>query len=277
MHKETTRPQYWILDFKKELPDLRGKAVVSPLHYGETVEISFVRGIEGETFINGKRFEYSEKNVFFIPPKHLHTSTYRRGGRGDDDMVCALQINVDALALFVDIEKILMKDDRALLDLAFCCGEFDTLWELAQSISDESQPFVSRVADTLRIFEIIAEQKKADAPVAQYSKAAIDMIEFVEKNYVDKLTLKQAAEHFGYSKQYFCKWCKREIGVAFNEFLNAVRITHARSLLSGGGSVEEVSEKCGFSDPSYFSKVFKKFVGMTPKAYAAKERSAMIR
>ena len=142
------------------------------------------------------------------------------------------------------------------------------LWEIAQLIVDESRPFVSRVADTLHFLEILLEQKKTDIPVAEYSKIAIDMIAFVEDNYGRKLTLQDAAKHFGYSKQYFCKWCKSEFGVAFNEFLNAVRITHARSLLTGGYSVEETAEKCGFSDPCYFSKVFKKFVGTPPKAYS---------
>lgn len=267
MHKETTRPQYWILDFKKELPDILGKTVISPLHYGETVEISFVRGIEGETFINGKRFDYHEKNVFFIPPKYLHTSTYRHGGIGKNDMVCAFHINVDALAPFIDVKKILLKENRTLFELAFRCDDFDMLWELTQLIVDERRSFVSRAADTLRFFEMLFEQKMIDVPVAEYSKAAIDIIEFVEEKYGSKLTLQHAAEYFGYSKQYFCKWCKSEIGVAFNEFLNAVRITHARNFLTGGCSVEETAEKCGFSDPSYFSKVFKKFVGTTPKAY----------
>ena len=109
MHKEATRPQYWILDFKKDLPDILGKTVISPLHYGETVEISFVRGIEGETFINGKRFDYHEKNVFFIPPKYLHTSTYRHGGIGKNDMVCAFHINVDALAPFIDVNSLFFR------------------------------------------------------------------------------------------------------------------------------------------------------------------------
>ena len=59
--------------------------------------------------------------------------------------------------------------------------------------------------------------------------------------------------------------------VTFNDFLNAVRITHARSLLEGGCSVEKTAEKCGFSDPSYFSKVFKKFVGTTPKSYTTNQ------
>lgn len=268
MHKETARPQYWILDFKKELPDLLGKTVISPLHYGETVEISFVRGIEGETFINGKRFEYREKNVFFIPPKYLHTSTYRHGGSGKDDMVCAFHINVDTLMPLIDVKKILLKENRPLFELAFRCDDFDVLWELTQSIADESRSFISRAVDTLRLFEILLEQKKEDDPVAEYSKVAIDMIRFVEENYASNLTLQDAAEYFGYNKQYFCKWCKNEIGVSFTEFLNAVRITHARNFLTGGCSVEETAEKCGFSDPSYFSKVFKKFVGTTPKAYS---------
>ena len=268
MHKEPTRPQYWILDFKKELPDILGKTVISPPHYGETLEVSFVRGIEGETFINGKRFEYREKNVFFIPPKYLHTSTYRKGGSDKEDMVCAFHINVGALTPFIDVKRILSKDNRTLFELAFRCDDFEMLWEITQLIVDESRSFVSRIADTLHFFEILLEQKKADAPVAEYSKAAVDMIAFVEENYASSLTLQHAAEHFGYNKQYFCKWCKSEIGVSFNEFLNAVRITHARNLLTGGCSVEETAEKCGFSDPSYFSKVFKKFVGATPKAYS---------
>ena len=276
MHKETTRPQYWILDSKKELPDILNKTVISPLHYGETVEISFVRGIEGETFINGKRFEYQEKNVFFIPPKYLHTSTYRKGGSGKDDMICALHINLNALAPFIDVKRILLKENRSIFELAFRCDDYDILWETVQSILDESRSFVSRVSDMLRLFEILLEQKKTDAPVAEYNKAAIDMIEYVEENYGGKLTLQHTAEHFGYSKQYFCKWCKSEIGVTFNEFLNAVRITHARNFLSGGCSVEETSEKCGFLDPSYFSKVFKKFVGTTPKAYTIEKRTPAI-
>lgn len=271
MFKEATRPRYFIFDFKTELPDLMKKTVVSPLHYGETVEISFVRGIEGETFINGKRFEYQEKNVFFIPPKLLHTSNYRKGGSRKDDMVCAFHVNIDALSPMIDVKKILQKDDKTLLDLAFRCEDFDGLWEIAQEILDESRPFFSRVTALLRLFEKIAEQKTTDTPAVEYSKVAMEMIDFVEENYAGKLSLQSASEHFGYTKQYFCKWCKTEMGVSFNEFLNAVRITNARKFLADGYSVEETSERCGFSDPSYFTKVFKKFVGTTPKAYGMKK------
>ncbi len=273
MFKEATRPRYWIFDFKKELPDLMKKTVVSPLHYGETIEICFVRGIEGEIFINGKRFEFQDKNVFFIPPKYLHTSNYEKGGIGKNDMICAFHINIDALAPIVDIKKILQKDDRTLLDFAFRCDDFDVLWGIAQDILNEKRAFVSRVTAMLHLFEKLTEQKKTDTPAAEYSKVAMEMIDFVEENYESKLSLQSAAEHFGYTKQYFCKWCKNEMGVAFNEFLNAVRITNARKLLSEGYSVEETSDRCGFAAPSYFTKVFKKFVGTTPKTYAIMKKT----
>lgn len=119
----------------------------------------------------------------------------------------------------------------------------------------------------LDLFEKLTEQKKVAEPVVKYSKVAMKMIDFVEENYANKLTLQTAADYFGYSKQYFCKWCKKEMSISFNEFLNSVRITHAREFLSDGYSVEETSERCGFSDPSYFTKVFRKFVRTTPKAY----------
>lgn len=270
MYKEATRSALWILDSKKELPDVMKKSVISPLHYGETVEISFVRGIEGETFISGKRFEYKEKNVFFIPPKYLHTSVYRKGGAGDGDMVCAFHINVEGLAPIINLKNLLLKDDRTLLDLAFRCDDFDGIWETVQTILDENRTFMARTIDLLRLFEMIANQKNTDDHVVEYSKVAARLIEFVEENYASKLTVQNAADHFGYSKQYFCKWIKIETGVTFNEFLNAVRIHHARTCLAGGYLVEETAEQCGFSDPSYFTKVFKRFVGITPKAYALK-------
>lgn len=268
MFKETTRPALFILDTKKELPDLRQNACISPLHYGETIEISLVRGIEGETVINGKRFVFREKNVFLIPPKYLHSSVYRKGGGKEGDMICAFHINAEALSSIINLKNLLLKDGHTLFDLAFRCDHFDSVWETVQMILDESRTFMARTIDLLRLFEMISNQKSIDDPVVEYSMVATRLIEFVEEHYASRMSVQIAADHFGYSRQYFCKWFKEETGVTFNEFLNAVRIQHARTRLAGGYSVEETAEQCGFSDPSYFTKVFKHFVGTTPKAYA---------
>ena len=268
MYKEITRPEPWVLDIKKELPDIAQKTVISPLHYGETVEISFVRGIEGETVINGKSFEYKEKNVFVIPPHYLHTSVYRRGGSHEGDMICAFHINTEELASVIDLKRLLLKDDRTLLDLAFRCDDFDGMWACVQRILDGGLSFLSRVTELLRLFELVSAQKSPAEHGVEYSKDALCLIEYVEESYACKLCVQTAADHFGYSKQYFCKWFKEKTGVTFNELLNAVRVDHACPLLASGYSVEQTAEQCGFSDASYFAKVFKRFAGVTPKAYA---------
>ena len=270
MFKETTRPIPFIMDIKSELPDLCQREVISPLHYGETLEIAFVKGIEGEIFINGKRFEFKEKNVFVIPPKYLHTSIYRKGGSKEGDTISALHINLQAITPLINLNKLLHKDNRTLPNLAFRCEGFEAIHEIARRISDESRTFLLRTVDLLKLFEMISSKKADDDGAFEYRGRAAEIIEFVEEGYSQKLTIDVAANKFGYSKQYFCKWFKHMIGVSFSEFLNTVRIHHARIYLENGYSVEEASTACGFSDPSYFAKVFKAQVGTTPKAYSLK-------
>lgn len=272
MHREMTRPMLWVLDRKEDLPDQKGRHVISPLHYGETVEIGFVRGIEGEIRINGRCFPFKEKNVFFIPPGYLHTSVYRTGGTKKGDMVCAFHINVNELAPLIDLNRLLQKDNLTLLDLAFRCEDFDALWEIVQRISDEGQSFIAKSRELLALFERIAEQKNTQELTVEYSKVAVGLINFVEAHYAEKLSVQIAADYFGYSKQYFCKWFKGETGMTFNDFLNTVRVHHACLYLASGYSVEESAAACGFSDPSYFAKVFKRYAEMPPKAYAAKNK-----
>ncbi len=77
--------------------------------------------------------------------------------------------------------------------------------------------------------------------------------------------MNDAAEFFGYSKNYFCKWLQNSIGTGFSEFLNVVRISHACAYLLDGYTIEATAELCGYTDSSYFIKVFKKFRGTTRK------------
>ena len=273
MFREPLRPVLWILDQKKQLPDIEKKPIISPLHYGDTVEIFFVKGIEGEVFINGKRFEFEEKNIFFIPPKNLHTSTFIKGGSKEGDIICSLHINIKELSSILNLKNLLMKDNFSIFNLAFRCRNYDNIWEIVQSILDENRTFMSRIVDLIHLFEMIASQKSRDTQSVEYSNLATSIIDFVEENYDKIISIQDVANHFGYSKQYFCKWFKINTGSTFNEFLNAVRINHSCVYLSNGYSVKETAEKCGFSDSSYFTKVFKRYQNITPKTYTTRNKS----
>ena len=92
--------------------------------------------------------------------------------------------------------------------------------------------------------------------------------QYIEKNYNQSLTLESLAKLFHFHPSYLSSYFSKHTKLGVNEYLHQVRITRAKELLKNGRlSVSSISEKVGYSDPSYFTKVFKKNVGISPRIY----------
>ena len=84
------------------------------------------------------------------------------------------------------------------------------------------------------------------------------------------ITMEQAAEHLGLSKDYFGKQCRSHTGMAFGALYNQVRVAYAKQLLrESTDKAGEISERLGFASPDYFTRIFKDITGCTPSAYRA--------
>ena len=83
--------------------------------------------------------------------------------------------------------------------------------------------------------------------------------------YDDKITLDDIANAAGFSKFYFSKLFKEHTKITVFDYLRNVRCEEARRLIETTKlSITEISEKCGFEDIAYFTKVFKKETGILP-------------
>ena len=82
------------------------------------------------------------------------------------------------------------------------------------------------------------------------------------------------AHRVSFSPFYFSKLFKKAFGLSFIEYLTHLRIERAKSLLTQGMSVREVSDIVGFTEPNYFTRVFKKETGLTPSSYQKNANSA---
>ena len=93
-------------------------------------------------------------------------------------------------------------------------------------------------------------------------------IQYINQNYMNKITLEEAASAVHVSPNYFSKIFKEETGINFATYLNQVRIEGAKKLLANEDtSLVDVAYLAGFEDQSYFSRVFKKYTGLSPKRY----------
>ncbi|WP_315072819.1 response regulator [uncultured Clostridium sp.] len=93
---------------------------------------------------------------------------------------------------------------------------------------------------------------------------------FIKENIETELELERVANNFGLSVYYFSRTFKEVTGINFSEYVNKCRIDIAKELLSNGElSIKEVCYKVGYNDPNYFSKVFKKYEGISPVNFKA--------
>jgi AraC-like DNA-binding protein len=110
------------------------------------------------------------------------------------------------------------------------------------------------------------------APRVQEKADLVSRVEeYLSKNFTDaSLCLAGIASEMGYSEKYISHLFKIEMGVGINEYLRKLRINHALFLLDHGvDSVKNVALLSGFTDPLYFSAVFKRETGRSPKEYKA--------
>lgn len=93
-------------------------------------------------------------------------------------------------------------------------------------------------------------------------------ISYIATNFFKSITLEDVANFVHLNSSYFSTKFKQSTGSSFKEYLNLVRIEESKRLLANTDySVIDIAVATGFEDQSYFSKVFKKYTGLTPKQY----------
>ncbi|MEH7379481.1 response regulator [Bacillus sp. JJ1533] len=91
---------------------------------------------------------------------------------------------------------------------------------------------------------------------------------YIDLRYYESLTLEDVAEYVELSPYHFSKLFKEKMGVTFIDYLTTVRVNQAkREMDDPSKSLKEICYSVGYKDPNYFSRVFKKYTGMSPSEY----------
>ncbi|MFC5650379.1 response regulator [Paenibacillus solisilvae] len=115
----------------------------------------------------------------------------------------------------------------------------------------------------------VAEGSQEAEPV---SMLLVQAKQYIRDHYDRSLTLKEVAEQVHVSGSHLFALFKNS-GQTFLSFLTSIRLQRAMELLSGTNlKIYEIVEQVGYSDPAYFTEVFKKYTGRTPHEYRSKSR-----
>ncbi len=137
------------------------------------------------------------------------------------------------------------------------------LWR--DSLSRADQQTVDLASESILLYtfsRLTGSSVRRDSPVNK-------LIELLETRFNDpEVSIASISKELCYNPKYISHLFKEQMGVGITEYLRTLRIKYAVSLFEHGiDSVKNVALLSGFTDPLYFSTVFKKIVGVSPKEY----------
>lgn len=161
------------------------------------------------------------------------------------------------LMKYVDDEKVIK--DFVMHARVFSTKRVSALAKILKSmtieLSDQSQGIVEDIVGL-------------DLSEAKHLHSIHQVIDHIRNQYMERLTLDEAADLVHFTPQYFSKIFKEETGYTFKQYLNHIRIERSKSLLQQEDlTLADIALMTGFSDQSHFSKSFKKITGMNPTTY----------
>lgn len=146
--------------------------------------------------------------------------------------------------------------------------------EVAFSLHDR---FIQQVEELNRLDEIRAlagdvlytfAEKVKQVKAERYSKTITICKDYIYKHIYDEINHNEIANKVELSPKYLSFLFKKEVGITVSEYIQQTKIDEVKKLLAYSKTpISEICSLLNFNDQSYFTKVFKKVVGITPKQY----------
>lgn len=191
-------------------------------------------------------------------------------------VVNRIRLDYDAAieSIIVDLSKDIYTEESAksvFLDILNLLSKYG--WR--QQID---MPEIYRLTHCETMKEVLCFLEKEAADIFQFEKitdvCALDALRIISREYSNaNLSIGYICEQLNVSKSKLCGVFRFATGMSINEYINHYRIIVAKEAIKQGDlSLKVIAQKTGFNDLNYFSKTFKKHMGLTPGAYKEREK-----
>lgn len=145
---------------------------------------------------------------------------------------------------------------------------------LKLSVLEELPPAVEKVTQKLQKQKKELEEELVRQPEKKDAESLYDQIrEYIEKNYSKKITLNDIAEELHANSSYLSRLYKKESGQNLFDVILKKRVDKAKEYMeTTDKKIYEISQAVGFDDTGYFSRIFKRYTGVSPKEYQSGKR-----
>ncbi len=245
---------------------------VMPLHWHDSFEIIAVKKGILRLYLNNEIYIGEPGAVFFVNPSTLHRA---------EPLDCVYECAVFDMKLIENydtsrISEYMQPISALSLEVSPICDSVkETVKELFFALAVESEFYELRVISILykMFYELYSSDnvkkiKKKSKAYLHRREQMVLLLEKIGKEFTGKISFSSLAEFCGIEEKYLFRVFKDFTGCTPTDYINRIRIDHACYLMSVKSmTATEAALESGFNELSYFSKVFKKYKGVSPGQY----------
>jgi AraC-like DNA-binding protein len=249
----------------------------SPFHLHDEFELIVIIESHGKLYLGNNVINFSDSNLFLFAPGLPHcfynTHGYEKGeilahafvvffkrdflGSNFFDKTETMQLNRLIKKSQSGVQ--ILNPSKELIKRIITLGKKKNLEKLGEFIL-----ILNELAGR-KCIELSTSIGELSTSGLSESKIVNDVFKYVAENFQKKISLGTAASIANMQKAAFCRYFKRKTKKKFSEFVNEIRIMHARKLLTETDEkVKEVAYECGYESNSYFNRQFKNSCNMSP-------------
>lgn len=253
------------------------------LHWHNEMEFIYIKSGKGIFEINLKSYEVSAGDLLIINKGSIHSGIGIKG-IGCECLTIVFDLNMlqsfmldscqakyitpivnDEVDFIVTINKLSNGYEKII----------ETILELINLYFQNNYGYELEVKGLIYILiaqlfrnEHISKKKKISNINERKLGKIKEVLQFIEKNYKEQISIKELSEVANYSEYHFIRFFKSEIGMTCTEYINLFRVSKAADLLLNTSlSVTNVALEVGFENISYFIKKFKERYNISPSKY----------
>ncbi|MHC5309248.1 helix-turn-helix domain-containing protein [Myroides sp. LJL116] len=263
-----------IIDLQRQ--SIPGQALTTQGHKHTFYQIFFVTSGTGTNFIDYKNHEIQKGDIFFIAPGQIHKWTLNNNTQG-------FVINFSQ-----EFFNSFLKDNNFLEELAFfkidgghsvlnVSHNLSTYTNIFEKVYYETQLTSGGNNDLIKVYLLellllcqkqINQSSSYDNRLLQPSNLVKQFEVYIEKHFYEYRFPKEYAQMLYVTPNYLNAVCQKVKGISAGEVIrNRILLESKRLLVNTNLSASEVAYKLSFKDNSYFSRFFKKYVGISPDEY----------
>ncbi len=231
-------------------------------HYHNNYEIYYLTKGQCWYFIDKRSYLLSEGDIALIPLGAIHSTSYETPTHsrilincGEWFVPTSVRDKISDLPIFTVNPTIRKQIERI----------FSSIEKEYRKPDEFSKDYIR--TQVMQLLLIIARESLKDKKQKTESPIVEKAVKYISEQYHSNVTLDDISTACYVSREHLSRTFKRETGFGVNEYLNLYRLKKADALLRDRPDlrVVDIALRCGYNDSNYFSKVYKKMFGVSPK------------